>query len=188
METLNVLVVIDAQNDFITGALANPVADERVPNICRLIEDHDWDMIVATHDTHHEDYLTTPEGMKLPVPHCILNTEGWELDPRVTESLAKVNPKYGIIHHNKYIFGSDNLPNIFHDMIKIGQANGFNFTMCGFCTDICVVSNALILKSSFPFAGNVTVVENACAGVTTESHDAALTTMRMCQVDVVETL
>ena len=71
METLNVLVIIDAQNDFITGALANPVADERVPNICMLIEDHDWDMIVATHDTHNEDYLTTPEGMKLPVPHCI---------------------------------------------------------------------------------------------------------------------
>lgn len=191
MEKHNVLVVVDAQNDFITGSLANPVANERVPNICKLIEDHDWDLIVTTYDTHGSDYLKTKEGEKLPVPHCIYGEHGWELDDRIIHALDVVAkrenaPKQHNIH--KATFGDSDLAESIRYCCHAGPDDEINIVMCGFCTDICVVSNAIILKANFYNVGDIKVVANACAGVTPESHDAALTTMRMCQIDVVETL
>lgn len=191
MKRHNVLVVVDAQNDFITGSLANPVANERVPNICKLIEDHDWDLIVTTYDTHGSDYLKTKEGEKLPVLHCIYNEHGWELDDRIIHALDVVAkrenaPEQHNIH--KTTFGDKDLAEFIRYYCHAAPDDEINIVMCGFCTDICVVSNAIILKANFYNVGDIKVVANACAGVTPESHDAALTTMRMCQIDVVETL
>ena len=89
MKTHNVLVVVDAQNDFITGSLANPVANERVPVIADIIRDYDWDLIVTTYDTHQPDYLNTKEGEKLPVPHCLYMDHGWQLDDRIIDALDR---------------------------------------------------------------------------------------------------
>lgn len=191
MKRHNVLVVVDAQNDFITGSLANPVADERVPNICKLIEDHDWDLIVTTYDTHQPDYLKTKEGEKLPVPHCIYMEDGWQIDDRIIASLETVfhrenGPQQISVY--KPTFGSEDLVDHIWDCCEFEPDDEVNIVICGFCTDICVVSNALILKANFYNFGDIKVVTNACAGVTPESHEAALTTMRMCQIDVVETL
>lgn len=191
MKRFNVLVVVDAQNDFITGSLANPVANKRVPNICKLIEEHDWDLIVTTYDTHQPDYLKTKEGEKLPVPHCIYMEDGWQLDNRIINSLETVFKRENgpqLISVYKPTFGSEDLVDHIWDCCEFEPADEVNIVMCGFCTDICVVSNALILKANFYNFGDIKVVANACAGVTPESHEAALTTMRMCQIDVVETL
>ena len=191
MKKHNVLVVIDAQNDFITGSLANPVANEKVPIIADLIRDYDWDIIVTTYDTHKLDYLYTKEGEKLPVPHCIYKEHGWELDDRIIDAIETVSkrengPKIHTVC--KPTFGYKYLADFIRMCVHIGADDEVNIIMCGFCTDICVVSNAIILKASFYNTGNIKVIANACAGVTPESHEAALTTMRMCQIDVVESL
>jgi nicotinamidase-related amidase len=191
MKRHNVLVVVDAQNDFITGSLANPVANERVPVIADIIRDYDWDLIVTTYDTHQPDYLKTKEGEKLPVPHCIYMEHGWQLDDRIIDALETVfkrenGPQQISVY--KPTFGSEDLVDHIWDCCEFMPADEVNIVICGFCTDICVVSNALILKANFYHFGDIKVVANACAGVTPESHEAALTTMRMCQIDVVETL
>lgn len=191
MKRYNVLVVVDAQNDFITGSLANPVANERVPVIADIIRDYDWDLIVTTYDTHQPDYLKTKEGEKLPVPHCIYMEHGWQLDDRIIDALETVfkrenGPQQIAVY--KPTFGSEDLVDHIWDCCEFMPADEVNIVICGFCTDICVVSNALILKANFYKFGDIKVVANACAGVTPESHEAALTTMRMCQIDVVETL
>ena len=188
MKKYNVLVVVDAQNDFITGSLANPVANERVPVIADMIRNHDWDLIVTTYDTHQPDYMNTKEGEKLPVPHCIYMEDGWQLDNRIIDALETVYnrenaPQLNSVH--KPTFGSENLVDNILRFRDIESDNEFNIVMCGFCTDICVVSNALILKANFYNIGDIKVVADACAGVTPESHDAALKTMQMCQIDVI---
>ena len=183
----NILVIVDAQNDFITGSLANPVADERVPNIVELIKSKDWDGIFATFDTHYDDYLDTPEGKALPVPHCIYQTDGWRFDSRVYEALQeflKTHPTTPFSSVLKPTFGSLPLPEEIWETLN-SIYDTYDITICGFCTDICVVSNALILKADFFRRGTITVVANACAGVTPEKHEAALEVMRSCQINVI---
>ena len=130
----------------------------------------------ATLDTHFDDYMDTAEGKKLPVPHCIKGTDGWDFDDAVAAALA---PK-GFIAVEKHTFGSTYLPELIREAAR---GEDFSIELIGLCTDICVVSNALILKAHFPEAP-IAVDSACCAGVTPEKHEAALETMRSCQIDV----
>ena len=171
----HILIVVDIQKDFVDGALGTPEAVAMVENARKKIEGFDGDIFV-TYDTHFENYMETAEGGKLPVPHCIKGTDGWELDSRIADVL-KNRPFTKV---EKLTFGSTELPGLMKNLV--GNDN-FDITLIGLCTDICVVSNALILKANFP--DNEIYVDSACcAGVTVESHNAALSTMRMCQINI----
>ena len=170
------LVVVDMQKDFVDGALGTPEAVAIVPAVCDCIRTFDGE-IIATYDTHPANYLDTAEGKKLPVVHCVKDTDGWQLDAAVAAALAE----RGYISVDKPTFGSTELPYLVQAMA--GEED-FDVTLIGLCTDICVVSNALLLKAHFP-EKKISVVAAACAGVTPDTHAAALTTMTMCQIDVI---
>ncbi len=170
------LIVVDMQKDFVDGALGSKEAVAIVDNVVKKIESFDGDIIV-TYDTHPENYMETLEGKNLPVPHCIKNTDGWKLDRNVQAAIDK--KQYKAIE--KPTFGSTELP----EYIKANyNPDEIEIELIGLCTDICVVSNALLLKANF-LETKVSVDESCCAGVTPESHNAALTTMKMCQVNVI---
>ncbi len=169
------LVVVDMQKDFVDGALGTKEAQAIIPAVVKKIKEFDGD-IFATLDTHGEDYMDTPEGRKLPVPHCIKGTDGWKLDAKVEEALA--GKKYTAVE--KPTFGSVELP----DMIREAAGDEeLSVEVIGLCTDICVVSNVLLLKAAF-YESPISVDSACCAGVTPEKHEAALETMRSCQIDV----
>lgn len=170
-----VLIVVDMQKDFVDGALGSNEAVAIVDNVVKKIEDFDGKIIV-TYDTHDENYMNTQEGKKLPVPHCIKGTEGWKLDKKVQAALDKK----GFEAVEKPTFGSATLV----ELIRKEGADDLEIEMIGLCTDICVVSNALLLKANFPEM-NISVDAKCCAGVTEEKHLAALETMRSCQIEVV---
>lgn len=173
-----VLVVVDMQKDFVDGALGSNEAIAIVDNVVNKINEFDGEIIV-TYDTHQDNYMETREGKYLPVPHCIENTDGWQLNDKVQEALdAREN--YAIIH--KPTFGSTELVDVICEYWD-GE-NDTEVTLIGLCTDICVVSNAMLLKANYPEM-NIVVDASCCAGVTVESHNAALTTMKMCQIDVI---
>ena len=167
-----VLIVIDMQNDFIDGALGSPEAQAIVPNVKKKIEEYDarGDQIIFTKDTHSINYLYTNEGKHLPVEHCIEFTDGWQIASQLdwtTNPCAYVfKPTFGWTGWSTF--------NLEDAEIEI----------VGLCTDICVVSNAIILKAIYPET-KITVDASCCAGVTPESHKAALTTMKMCQINVI---
>lgn len=170
-----ILVVVDMQKDFVDGALGTPEAVSIVPDVVEKIESFEGDIIV-TYDTHPENYMETQEGKNLPVLHCIKGSEGWKLNDKVQESLLK--REYKVIE--KPTFGATELPEYIkenYDPLDI------EIELIGLCTDICVVSNALLLKANF-LETKVSVDAVCCAGVTPESHEAALLTMKMCQVNV----
>ena len=169
------LIVVDMQKDFVDGALGTDEAVSIVRNVVKKIEDHDGDIIV-TYDTHSEDYMQTQEGKNLPVPHCIKGTEGWMLDGKVQAALNK--KEYTEIE--KPTFGSTALVEYIRS--NYDPAN-IEIELVGLCTDLCVVSNALLLKANF-LETKVSVDAGCCAGVTVESHNAALLTMKMCQISV----
>ena len=167
------LVVVDMQNDFITGALGSAQAEQILPNVKAKIEifKQNGGKVLFTRDTHYENYLTTQEGKYLPVPHCIEGTEGHAIIGGLNTDDCEM--------FDKTTFGS-------LELAKQVAAEGYDeIELCGLCTDICVVSNALILKAQLPET-KITVDANCCAGVTEESHKAALLTMKMCQVNVYE--
>ena len=161
------LIVVDMQNDFIDMALGTPEAVAIVPKVKEKIQQYvtNGDEIIFTRDTHFEDYLQTTEGKNLPVEHCIKGTKGWEIADGLYVEGCKIidKPNFGWAHWKKE---------------KLEEVE-----LVGLCTDICVVSNALIIKTMFPDA-HVKVNSSCCAGVTVESHEAALKTMQMCQVEV----
>lgn len=172
---MKVLVVVDLQKDFIDGALGTPEAVEIVPRVIQKIREFDG-LVIATRDTHEEDYLDTQEGKKLPVRHCIRGTDGWEIHPEI----QKLLPEDPI---DKPTFGSVELG----QMLRARQDSGEtveSITLVGLCTDICVISNALLLKAYLPET-QVCVDASCCAGVTKESHEQALNAMKMCQVEIV---
>ena len=171
-----VLVVVDIQNDFVDGALGTPEAVAIVDAAAEKIKNFDGDIFV-TYDTHFENYMDTLEGKKLPVPHCIKGTNGWELNPKIAEALKGKN--YKTIE--KLTFGSVDLPQLVKE--KIGNQKA-EITLIGLCTDICVVSNALLLKANI-LDSEIFVDSTCCAGVTPETHNAALDTMRCCQINVI---
>jgi len=165
------LIVVDMQNDFITGALGSPQAQAIVPAVkAKIAEYRQSDNgILFTRDTHHDNYLTTQEGQYLPVVHCIEGTDGHLIADKLDANGCEI--------FNKPNFGS-------LELAKKVADDGFDeIELCGLCTDICVVSNALILKAQLPET-KVTVDARCCAGVTDASHNAALLTMKMCQVNV----
>lgn len=171
-----ILIVVDMQKDFVDGALGSPEAQAIVGNVVNKIDKFDGD-IIATYDTHSENYMETQEGKNLPVPHCIKGTDGWKLDSRVQSALDK--REYKTIE--KPTFGSTELV----EYIKANyNPQEIEIELIGLCTDICVVSNALLMKASF-LETKVSVDASCCAGVTPDSHNAALTTMKMCQVNVI---
>ena len=169
------LVVVDMQNDFVDGALGSEQAAAIVPAAVEKISSFDGDIFV-TLDTHFEDYLQTSEGKKLPVAHCIKGTNGW----RLNKDIKAVLDGKDFTEVEKNTFGSVNLPGLIKE--AAGEED-FSIELIGLCTDICVVSNALLLKASFPEA-SISVDSACCAGVTNEKHEAALETMRSCQIDV----
>ena len=170
-----ILVVVDMQNDFIDGALGSPEAQAIVSNVVNKINDFK-DEIIVTYDTHQGNYMETREGKYLPVPHCIENTNGWLLQPNVEVALISSN----VIRIKKPTFGAVQFVN----MLKGMDEKNTEITLIGLCTDICVVSNAMLLKANYPEA-NIIVDASCCAGVTVESHKAALTTMKMCQIEII---
>ena len=177
-----ILVLIDVQNDFITGSLRNEEAIKTVPNIVEKVKNFEGDYIFLTQDTHSEDYMATKEGEKLPVVHCIDGTEGWEIEPSVAEEIDKKRQDDKIIVETlvKPTFASFDLA---REIAKIPGELDIEFV--GFCTDICVVSNALLVKGETYNRANIKVDASCCAGVTVETHNAALLTMKMCQIDVI---
>ena len=169
------LIVVDMQKDFVDGALGTPEAVAIVPAVCDRIRSFEGEIIV-TYDTHPANYLDTAEGKKLPVVHCVEDTDGWQLDTNVAQALA--DKAYLAV--KKPTFGSTDLPFLMQSM---AGEDAFDITLIGLCTDICVVSNALLLKAHFPEV-SISVVADCCAGVTPDTHAAALQTMTMCQIDV----
>lgn len=170
------LIVVDIQNDFVDGALGSEEAKGIINATCNKIKNFDGEIFV-TYDTHFEDYLNTAEGKKLPVKHCVKGTTGWQLNNEIKKALNGKN----YTEVEKLTFGSTLLP----DLIKKAAGDDdFEITLIGLCTDICVVSNALILKANF-YDKKIMVDASCCAGVTVDSHNAALTTMKMCQIEVV---
>ncbi|MBR3934004.1 MAG: cysteine hydrolase [Clostridia bacterium] len=170
------LIVVDMQKDFVDGALGSKEAVAIVDNVAKKIETFNGDIIV-TYDTHTQNYMETQEGKNLPVPHCIKGTDGWKLNSKVQAALDK--KEYKAIE--KPTFGSTDLP----EYIKSNyNPMDIEIELIGLCTDICVVSNALLMKAHF-LETKVSVDASCCAGVTPESHNAALATMKMCQVNVI---
>lgn len=169
------LIVVDMQKDFVDGALGTKEAVAIVENVAEKIRGFDG-TIFATYDTHYDNYMETSEGRKLPVPHCIRGTEGWQLNDAVAAALVE----RGYTSVEKITFGSVDLPQILKD--AAGEET-FSVELVGLCTDICVVSNALLLKAHFPEV-EITVDSTCCAGVTPATHNAALDTMRCCQICV----
>ena len=185
---MKVLVVVDMQNDFIDGALGSPEAQAIVPKVAAKIlqcaEDPEY-AIFYTRDTHFNDYLDTNEGKHLPVPHCIANTYGWQIKEEVM--LASTGAKCVDVQ-NKYTFGMSDIGIMVDSISELcddyDSLEVESIEIVGLCTDICVVSNALILKSFYKDIP-ITVYKDCCAGVTPAKHEAALEVMRSCQIEVV---
>lgn len=200
MKETKLLIIVDMQNDFIDGSLGTPEAKAIIPNVIKKIEN--WDeKIVCTLDTHYEDYLSTMEGRKLPVKHCIKDTYGWEIPIRIAHTMdANENAaciyksNFGAVgllanialcpeHPNKErLQVTENIEPFFDNFINIGPLS--EIQLIGLCTDICVVSNALIAKAFFPEVP-IVVDASCCAGTTPENHKAALQIMKCCQIDVI---
>ncbi|MBR2529183.1 MAG: cysteine hydrolase [Blautia sp.] len=170
-----ILIVIDMQNDFIDEALGTAEAIAIVESVKEKIRSYPAVDVIATMDTHGEDYMETQEGRYLPVPHCIRGSEGWKIRPDIAALLTDVKL------YEKPTFGSTALA---ADLKAISEYEEIELELIGLCTDICVVSNALLLKATMPEV-KISVDAACCAGVTPEKHLAALETMRSCQVQVV---
>lgn len=170
------LVVVDMQNDFVTGSLGNPDAEKIIPKIVEKINSFDG-KVVFTRDTHEENYLSTQEGRKLPVRHCIRDTEGWQLVPELEEiRLSKGFPAF-----DKPTFGNVKLEEFLSS--AEGDDKPEEIELCGVCTDICVISNALLLKTFLPETP-ISLDASCCAGTTRENHENALKAMKLCQIEI----
>ena len=166
---MKILVVVDMQNDFIDGTLGTKEAVSIVPAVKRKIESYKNEKIYFTRDTHYENYLDTAEGRNLPVPHCIKGTKGWEISEEFD--------CFGCEVIDKPTFGSVALSKL------IKEDNPESVELCGLCTDICVISNAMLIKATLPET-KISVDASCCAGVTPESHKNALEAMKMCQIEI----
>ena len=170
----NILIVVDMQNDFIDGALGTKEAVAIVPKVEEKIRNFDGD-VFFTRDTHETYYLETQEGKNLPVKHCIRDTEGWQIRKEL-DVLRKTDPV------DKETFGSTDLAG---ELTMIDEDEGIgSITLVGLCTDICVISNALLIKASLPEVP-ICVDAKCCAGVTPESHENALKAMEACQIKII---
>lgn len=169
-----ILIVIDMQNDFIDAALGTQEAEAIVDAVKEKIRYYPAEDVIATMDTHEENYLQTQEGRYLPVTHCVRGTDGWRIRPDIAELLQ------GAKIYEKPTFGSIAMA---EDLRVLSAEEELELELVGLCTDICVVSNALLLKAFLPEV-TISVDPACCAGVTPESHIAALETMRACQIQL----
>ncbi len=172
---MNVLVVVDMQNDFIDGALGTAEAAAIVPRVAEKIRNFEG-LVLATRDTHHPDYMETQEGRNLPVPHCIEGEDGWQIRPEIAgllEELPIDKPTFGSTALASYLETYD------EEIEPIDSV-----TLVGLCTDICVISNAMLIKAFLPEVP-VCVDASCCAGVTPEAHERALAAMESCQIHVI---
>ena len=172
---MNILVVVDMQNDFIDGALGTPEAVAIVPKVMVKMMNFDG-LVLATRDTHGEDYLERQEGKKLPVVHCIKGTHGWEIKDEIQQLLIS-QPI------DKPTFGSEALGKVLKDLNNDVEPID-SITLVGLCTDICVIANAMLLKAFLPEVP-IMVDASCCAGVTPESHERALEAMKACQIEII---
>lgn len=168
------LIVVDMQNDFVTGCLGTKEAVEITPSIAQYVQDFDGE-VIFTRDTHHEDYMETQEGKKLPVMHCVEGTEGWQIVPQL-RCLAEEGS--GCQVFDKPTFGSTQLAQM------IAEKAPLEVQLVGVCTGICVLSNAVMIKAFAPEIP-IRVIANLCACVTPESHETALKAMETCQIEVI---
>ncbi len=165
------LIVVDMQNDFIDGALGTKEAVAIVPAVKEFVENFEGE-VIFTRDTHIEDYLSSQEGKNLPVVHCVKDTYGWEICPQLTE-LSKGKkifdkPSFGSVELSEYMASKNDVDEV---------------VLLGLCTDICVISNAFLIKAFIPEV-KISVIEKCCAGVTPDSHKQALSAMKMCQIEI----
>ncbi len=166
----NTLIVVDMQNDFIDGSLGTKEAQMIVSNVANKIKEYKdaGKQVIFTRDTHPENYLNTYEGKHLPVTHCVKNTFGWQVSDKLDFDIEKDilidKSTFGWLHWNDFEFDS--------------------IELCGLCSDICVISNALIIRANYPEI-DITVDANCCAGVTPERHKAAMEVMKSCQINVI---
>lgn len=169
---MKVLCVIDMQNDFIDGALGTKQAEAIVDNVKQKIDSYrqNGDMVVFTRDTHYSNYSQTQEGRNLPVPHCIKGTQGWQISDKLALEKSTVidKPTFGSLELSELIVKTDNVEKV---------------ELVGLCTDICVISNAMLIKAKMPEMP-ICVDSSCCAGVTVESHNNALSAMKMCQIEI----
>lgn len=170
-----ILIVVDMQNDFIDGSLGTPQALAIVPSVIKKISQYDSKDIYATRDTHPHNYLDTQEGHYLPVSHCIDGSQGWQIRSEIASLL-----KDSVII-DKPTFGSTKLAQI---LLERSLREKLEIEIVGLCTDICVISNALLLKA-YMSETRITVDSACCAGVTPEKHNAALEVMKSCQIEVI---
>ena len=169
------LIVVDMQKDFVDGAVGTSEAMAIVPAVKKRIEEaiDKGEKVIFTRDTHEDKYLQTQEGKNLPVPHCIKGSEGWEIIPELRDYADKN------VIFDKPTFGSRKLGEYLSEQKDVGK-----ITVIGLCTDICVISNALLIKAFLPETP-ISVEKACCAGVTPESHERALLTMQSCQIKVI---
>ena len=167
-----VLIVVDMQKDFVDGVLGTKEAEAIVGNVAKAIQNFDG-KVIFTRDTHFENYMDTQEGKKLPVPHCIKDTEGWQIVKELEELRTQ-----DMMVFDKLTFGSVDLAAYLKEHKDLEEV-----MLVGLCTDICVISNALLIKAAMPEV-RIAVYEDCCAGVTPASHNNALEAMKMCQIDI----
>ncbi|MGP1438588.1 MAG: cysteine hydrolase family protein [Treponema sp.] len=177
-----ILIVVDMQNDFIQGSLGSSDALNIVENVVQKIKNYNErnDLVIATLDTHTNDYLNTLEGKKLPVSHCIEGTEGHAINEKIKSCLNA-----NAIYVKKETFGSLKLKDVIEEYLKKERINAIDLEIeiLGLCTDICVVSNAILLRAMFPNT-KISVPSSCCAGTSKERHEASLEVMKSCQIDV----
>ena len=170
------LIVVDMQKDFVTGVLGTKEAQQILPNLVERVQNFDG-QVIFTRDTHRSDYMDTQEGRFLPVPHCIQGSEGWQL----VDVLEEIRTQRNLPVYDKVTFGC---PELARDLVKANEQKPIeSIELMGVCTDICVVSNALTVKAHLPEVP-MYVDSACCAGVTPQAHEAALTTMRSCQIQI----
>lgn len=171
---MKILVVVDMQNDFISGALGSDAAQSIVEPVVDKIKNFDG-KIIFTRDTHTKDYMQTQEGRKLPVPHCIKDTHGWQIDSRIpvfSDSVIFDKVTFGSVELSEYLS-------------KLNEKETIEqIELVGLCTDICVISNAFLIKAALPEC-EITVDASLCRGVSEQSHKNALDAMRICQINVI---
>lgn len=189
---MKTLIIVDMQNDFLTGPLGNEHCRAAIPEIVKLVANENWDAVFATRDTHTDVYMNTLEGAKLPVPHCKYQTDGWKVEESILTALENINT--GFVAVDKPTFGSIDLHKSIMEEYEyrygkqatemLGRGADLEFHVCGVCTSICVLANVVLLRASWPDA-KIIVHANACGDVTKEMHEAAKICFAAQQCEVV---
>ena len=177
-----ILVIVDMQNDFVTGCLGNDMTKAVLPKIVNKLKEHyqEYDAIYMTRDIHFDNYMETLEGKKLPVPHCLKDGNGKNISKELWDVVKELRDKRRFIKVvDKHTFASKELV----DYLSVTCGVNDEIELCGVCTDICVVSNAICLRAELPNTV-IKVVGNCCAGTTLDNHNSALATMASCQIDI----